>query len=155
MSKHIRSKKEQFTVSRGNVSAEIKQCQSRLNTIVFSFKNLCTSDNYNFKAFRDNKSQTISTITQMMLKLQKMSCMTWNELIQQRKNAGVEYLDHLEFRDEFINSLPANVILTQDEKLPIVRFNGQNMRLILKKGTQCPRVVYVLGIDMNLSLYKH
>lgn len=128
-------------------------CRADKETIVFSFKNICSNSNYNFDCFKENGIDKALYINEIFKKMQSLSSKTWNELYNLPKDKGFEYIYVKEFNQPFINSLP--YVFGKDEKLIAVRFNGKSCRLIFKRGSKCGRVAQLLGIDLHLTLYKH
>ncbi len=92
-------------------------------------------------------------ISALSLKLSEMSNLTWDKFNTLPKKQGKEYICVGEFNKKFINSLDYS--LTNDDKLISVRFDAQDCRLIIKRGSKCSRVAHILGIDLSLDLYKH
>lgn len=134
---------------------QVKECSAKKETIVFSYAHICKDDKHNFNCFKSKKqnSKMAETISALNAKLSEMSNLTWEMLNATPRKSGLEYMPVGEMDTTFINSLDCS--LTKDDKLISVRFDAQKYRLILKRGTKCGRVAQILGIDLNLDLYKH
>ena len=131
-----------------------KYCNASRETIVFSFNHICGDKKHNFCAFEDKKFNNMPHIMKSLLdKLDTLSSKTWQNINDQKKDCGLEYLPVIQFNEKFINSLPDKIM--KDDKLISIRFNGKKCRLIVRRGTKCNRVCHILGIDCDLSLYKH
>ena len=130
-------------------------CSAEMMTVVFSFHHLSKKADYNFRYFDKKKknSETSNAIVSFVDKMAELSRITWEQLYRMPRQARYEYLDVTQFENSFINSL--DIPLAADEKLMSVRFNGQNSRFIMKRGTKCSRVAHILGIDYDLKLYDH
>lgn len=151
----IKQKKNQLKISQKVVSAREK-CSADKETIVFSFRHMTTCDDYNFYCFDKHKknSETSNAIATLTDKLSELSEMTWDEFFSKgRRNGGPDPIFVSQMDSKFINKI--NIPLSGDERLIAVRFNSQKSRFILKRGTKCGRVAHILGIDYNLTLYKH
>lgn len=151
----IKQKKVCQQISKKRVLTHEK-CLAEKETIVFSFHHITSCSDYNFYCFDKQKknSQTANAIASFTDKLSELSKMTWEEFFSKgRRNGGPDPIPASQFEKRFIQHI--NVPISDDEKLISVRFNSQNSRLILKRGTKCGRVAHVLGIDYNLTLYKH
>lgn len=135
--------------------AQIKTCSASKETIVFSYAHICKDDKHNFNCFKKNKqnSKMAERIKSLSDKLSELSNLTWENFNALPKKSGSEYLPVGQWNKTFINSLDYS--LTDDDKLISVRFDGQDCRLVLKRGTKCGRVAHILGIDLNLDLYNH
>lgn len=150
----IKNRKGKTTISKQAIERR-ESCTASAMTVVFSFHHLSPKDEYNFRYFdkRKKNSETTNAVVQFIDKIAEISQLTWDDLYRKPKNSGYEYLDIDQFDICFINSL--NIPLAKDDKLMSVRFNGQNSRFIMKRGTKCSRVAHILGIDYDLKLYSH
>lgn len=150
----IKNTKRKDIISKDAIKRR-ESCSAETMTVVFSFRHLSKKADYNFRYFdkRKKNSETSNAIVSFVDKMAELSCLTWEQLKLIPRKAGYEYLDVSLFEESFINSL--DIPLSADEKLMSVRFNGQNSRFIIKRGTKCPRVAHVLGIDYDLTLYDH
>lgn len=149
----IKQKPKCLKISKGKI--ERRECSAKELTIIFSFHHITSCTDYNFIGFNKQKknSETVNCIIQLVDKLKKMSQLTWDQFHSQHRKAGYEYVNTYEMDEAFVNHL--DITIPKDEKLLVVRFNGQNSRFILKRGTKCNRVAHFLGLDYNLKLYKH
>lgn len=149
----IKQKQPDYTVSKTKIAA--KECSAKELTLLFSFRHLTSDDNHNFKCFEKSKknSEMAKAIVSFIEKVKALSQSTWDMLNSAPKKGAIEYIPVPQFDKTFINSLGIN--LTKDDKLIVVRFNGQNSRFIMKRGTKCNRVAHILGIDYKMDLYKH
>ena len=149
----IKQKQAANKVSKTKI--EQKQCTAKEFTLLFSFKHISNKDDYNFRFFEKNKknSEIVNAIIAFTEKIRVLSNDTWEVLNNLKRESGIEYIPVSEFKEYFINSL--NIPLTDDDKLISVRFNGQNIRFIMRRGTKCSRVAHILGIDYDMKLYKH
>lgn len=151
----IKQKQKELTISQKSISNR-ERCSAEKETIVFSFRHMTTCDDYNFHGFNKQKknAETSNAIATFIDKLSEMSNMTWDEfLLKGKKFGGPEMICSSQMKLKFIHGI--DIKISGDEKLIVVRFNSQCSRFILKRGTKCGRVAHVLGIDYNLSLYKH
>lgn len=135
--------------------AQREKCSAEEMTIVFSFRHLTSCKDYNFYYFdkRKKNSEIANAIVSLTEKLTVISKKTWDDFYAQPKNSGYELLKVDNIKSSLISGL--DIILTKDEKILSIRFNGQNSRLLMKRGTKCPRVAHVLAIDYDLTAYKH
>ena len=146
-------KKKRATKGRpSKEKVEREVCRAEKHTMVFSLANITGDDEFNFRCFESNP-ESANCATQLFNKLRIMSSLSWEAFWGQNKKHGPEVIPVDEFKQTFINKLPFHI--GKDEKLFSVRFNGQNSRFIIKKGTKCGRVIYLVGIDYQLKLYKH
>lgn len=150
----IKNRKGKNTLSKQSIERR-ESCSASAMTVVFSFHHLSEKEDYNFRYFekKAKKAETGNAIVQFIEKIAEFSKMTWEQLYQLPKKSGIEYLDAALFEESFINSL--NIPVAKDDKLIVVRFNGQNSRFIMKRGTKCARVAHILGIDYDMKLYSH
>ena len=135
--------------------AQIKTCSASKETIVFSYAHICKDDRHNFNCFKRKRqnSKMAEVVSALNNKLSEISNLTWERFNAMSKKCGMEYMQVGEMDETFIHSLDYH--LTKDDKLISVRFNAQDCRLILKRGSKCNRVAQVLGIDIDLDLYRH
>ncbi len=110
--------------------------------LLFSLKNL--SSEYDLNA----ASCTDYIRSQLLFKLKLLCDQTWNKLfVKSKQSGGIEKID----KSAILAPLPSCV--TDDiSHLYVVRFNGQNSRLI---GYRSDNVFQVLFVDVNLEVYKH
>ena len=146
-----RLKQPERQTSQKNVEARL--CRAQKPTMVFSFAKITKDNEHNFNCLEGFKSEAINCTIQLFNKIKVMSSQSWDEFWGQGKKHGPEPIPADVFDQTFINNLP--FLIAKDEKLYSVRFNGQNSRFILKKGTKCGRVIHLLGIDYKLNLYEH
>lgn len=141
-------------ISRKEIS-DFEKCSAEKLTIVFSFKHMTKCDDYNFRYFNKRKknAEISNAIVALTEKLSSLSCKTWDDFRNERREVGFEYIPITQMEQSFITGI--DIQMSYDEKLISVRFNGQNSRLILRRGTKCRRVAHLLGIDYDLKLYKH
>ena len=146
----IKQKPKNLKISKGKISN--RECSAKEPTIIFSFRHITSCADYNFTGFEKHKknSEIINCIIQLISKLKTMSQLTWEQFNSQPRESGLEYIVVDELDKSFINDI--DIPIPKDEKLIIVRFNGQNSRFVLKRGTKCRRVAHFLGIDYNLKL---
>ncbi len=150
----IKKREKNIKFSKQNVERR-EFCRAKEDTIVFSFQHITRCEDYNFKCFDKQKknSQTANAIEEFIDKLSLLSKMTWDEFWKKCKKSGMEQMPCDRMEQRFINGI--DIPLSADEKLISVRFNSQNSRIIMRRGTKCPRVAHILGIDYDLKLYKH
>lgn len=143
----IRDRGVEKTVSRKEIDKNQQICRSKKNTIVFSFKNLTTNKNY------CGKFQQEQVAVDFFNKLRVISELTWEQFHQQGRKSGYELLSwgQIDCKVKKGTSLP----ITDDEKIYIIRFNSQNARMLVKRGTKCQRVANVIAIDTELLAYRH
>lgn len=141
-------------ISRKEIS-DFEKCSAEKLTIVFSFKHMTKCDDYNFRYFNKRKknAEISNAIVALTEKLSSLSCKTWDDFRNERREVGFEYIPITQMEQSFITGI--DIQMSYDEKLISVHFNGQNSRLILRRGTKCRRVAHLLGIDYDLKLYKH
>lgn len=110
--------------------------------LIFSLKNLV--DGYGLKSEYCNDYIR----SQLLLKLQTLCCNTWSTLFTKNKQSGgVEIINKTAFKV----SLPS--CITDDiNYLYVLRFNGQNSRLI---GYRSGNVFQAIFVDVDLSTYRH
>nr|DAL86655.1 MAG TPA: hypothetical protein [Caudoviricetes sp.] len=150
----IKNHKGKDTISKQAIERR-ESCTASAMTVVFSFHHLSEKEDYNFRYFekKAKKAEASNAIVQFIEKIAEFSKMTWEQLYQLPKKSGLEYLDAAIFEESFINSI--NIPIAKDDKLIVVRFNGQNSRFVMKRGTKCSRVAHILGIDYDMKLYNH
>lgn len=149
----IKNHKGKDTISKQAIERR-ESCTASAMTVVFSFHHLSEKEDYNFRYFekKAKKAEASNAIVQFIEKIAEFSKMTWEQLYQLPKKSGLEYLDAAIFEESFINSI--NIPIAKDDKLIVVRFNGQNSRFVMKRGTKCSRVAHILGIDYDMKLYN-
>lgn len=150
----IKNRKRASHVSKSAIKTR-EACSAHALTVVFSFHHLSKDPKYNFRYFDKMKKNTETTnaIVSFVDKIAEFSKLTWEQLQNMPRKSGYEHLPVDQLEKSFINSL--DIPLTNDDKLLSVRFNGQNSRFIMKRGTKCSRVAHILGIDYDLNLYQH
>lgn len=140
----IRDKRDsrKFSISKAAVS-----CSAAEPTNTISFRYISDIDKYSVRAFKKGAEERYSAFLD---KLRIISTLTWPQFWEQnRQNGGLEKIPQKKISRPFINSLN----ISEDTTLYSTRFS--DCRLIFRKGTKCGRVIHILGIDLDLSLYKH
>ena len=150
----IKNHKRNEQISKSSIERR-EACSAQALTVVFSFHHLSKDPKYNFRYFDKMKknAETTNAIVSFVDKIAEFSKLTWEQLQNMPRKAGYEPMPVSQLERSFINSL--DIQLTDDDKLLSVRFNGQNSRFIMKRGTKCSRVAHILGIDYDLKLYSH
>ena len=116
---------------------------------IADFKYLTSNKKYNFGYF-NNLRESIegkAIILDKIIDIQKYS---WLELMQMRKNIGIEYIDY-----EQLKFSPSNTKIVEDSKVVIMRLNSQNWRLIGVKSKNLKNVLHIIGFDFDFSAYNH
>ncbi len=125
-------------------------------TIVFSYKHFLENDKkYSMKYFAKVNNDAVTAMNELTNKLKEMSMQTPDEFYKRNKRTGFEYIPLTIIERNLQNSLINKVGMTRDEKVLSVRFNHEQCRLILRRGTKCRRVFHVLAYDFGMQAYDH
>lgn len=110
--------------------------------VAFSFRDL--HKDYGFETAQCDHQTRLDLLS----KLRVISCRSWNDLEKVGKKSGFESLP--------INALkkpiPKDISLKGVNKLHVLRFNGQDARLI---GYRLGRIFYIIFVDTKLEVYDH
>lgn len=110
--------------------------------VAFSFQNL--QKDYSFNTSQCDHQLRLDLLS----KLRVVSCKSWNDLEKAGKKSGFESLPINALR----KPIPEDVPLKGVNKLHVLRFNGQDARLI---GYRLGRVFHIIFIDPELEVYDH
>ncbi|MCI8728403.1 MAG: hypothetical protein HFK07_01095 [Clostridia bacterium] len=125
-------------------------------TIIFSYKYFLENDKkYSMKYFAKVNNEAVTAINELTNKLKEMSVQTPDEFYKRNKKTGFEYIPLTIIEQNLQNSLIKKVGMTRDEKVLSVRFNHEQCRVILKRGTKCRRVFHILAYDFGMQAYHH
>ena len=129
-----------------------RNCSESDNRILFCFQHITKKKQYNIENTKDK-----SVYRDFYKLISRLSLSTWNDLQKKGKdNGGYEVLDYSTLKysiSDNTNSLGQTI--TDDTKLFVFRFGGKKYRLLGYKSSTCVPTLYILGFDLDLTLYDH
>ncbi len=137
--KNQQSKNDLFS---SNPPTALEPTNDEDDFVAFSFQDL--HKDYGFNTSQCNHQLRLDLLS----KLRVISCKSWNDLEKAGKKSGFESLPINALR----KPIPEDIPLKGVNKLHVLRFNGQDARLI---GYRLGRVFYIIFIDPELEVYNH
>lgn len=144
----LRKKQEKKKISLKDIDDKKKRGSGCEQYPAFSFRYLTRNNQYQFDYFsnQNDKDKMMSLLLERVREISEKPYTYWNGL---SKNQGSEMIPYSEMK---VN--PNGLILSQDDKLIVFRFNRQQYRIIGIRIESCP-ILYIIGFDFNYSAYSH
>ncbi len=119
----------------------------------FNFCFLTDDKHYSLKYFDSNNREVAYILQQLFDKLKIIGETPILEFVNKPKDSGLEYIERSSFKTKTIfKIIDKKFQATKETKYLVMRFNSQKCRIICK---QQDTVLYILGLDFDLSTYNH
>lgn len=117
---------------------------------IFDFKYITTNKKYNFKFFKEEKSNKNEAYDELIKRIYSISNYTTDKFLLLGKQQGLETIKYHQ-----LNFQPNGLDISADDKFISIRFNKDKYRIICIKSVKYKNVLHIIGFDFNFSAYKH
>lgn len=123
--------------------------------LTFSFAWMTHNKRYSLqeaKKFKGNAAPILESLFELLVTLSQEN---WNDLDHLSKyQGGYEQLPVSELKDSILDAVPEETVRSTIA-LDVFRFGKEKARLIALSTPDKPDLLYIVGFDLDFSLYHH